>query len=548
MPVEGGKASGWLAAIVAVTALVVLLAASAPAAAASPKSISGELSERGYTVIALAASGEARSVRVKRRRFRLRPPAGHVTLHLRGRDGSYAGPVVVGRAGKRAIVGVRAGARLGKVRVLRGYARVARRLPRRWMSETRYALARKGVPIGTRSFGRVRSRGRGAPGPGRDQDRDGIPSAFDIDDDGDLVLDNVDRSTRARKSQVAEQVPDDFIKSGLGLALHETANANAGTLTAERMDTMLASIGTLLIEIMPGTSQELDCGGDIQDPPRPFGLVYCSLGGTGRLAVGGGTEEAWAPFPDCCDPDGDGAGSLTGTPQAPGPTLFLHHGATTDQIGTGDVLIQRVVKGGVASQFLATVQYVLASVPALVSYSDGQGNATAVAYPVAAGYQPGEAPGPGERGNPFPVRADASGNVILELTLWRPQRKPIPPETGDWIDIGGLTYTAGLGDTGIDCPQDAYSERDPNLTSAPSYRETIGGGLTDLARDRPASRANTLTYSVNLTRCLAAVGRTFNPGETRELGLGALACANCDAFGDSSGPDSATQVITFRRE
>ena len=43
--------------------------------------------------------------------------AGRVTLHLRAPNGTYAGPIVVGRRkkGKRAIVGVKAGARLGEL-------------------------------------------------------------------------------------------------------------------------------------------------------------------------------------------------------------------------------------------------------------------------------------------------------------------------------------------------------------------------------------------------------------------------------------------------
>ena len=94
-----------------------LLVSTAPAAAA-PKRITGSLSRSGYTVLALSASGQARSVAVRRRRFKLRLPARRVTLHLRAPDGSYAGPVVVARrdGGRRAILGVRAGARLGLIK------------------------------------------------------------------------------------------------------------------------------------------------------------------------------------------------------------------------------------------------------------------------------------------------------------------------------------------------------------------------------------------------------------------------------------------------
>jgi hypothetical protein len=41
------------------------------------------------------------------------------------------------------------------------------------------------------------------------------------------------------------------------------------------------------------------------------------------------------------------------------------------------------------------------------------------------------------------------------------------------------------------------------------------GGLTDLASDRPASRANTFTYTLKSSQRLASPGISFTPGETR---------------------------------
>src|SRR5215211_824897 len=113
---------------VAVATAAALVVAFSPSAGAAPRALSGKLSKKGYTVIALATNGRARTT-VARPRFKLVPPGSRVTLHLRGRDGHYAGPVVVGRAGKRSIVGVKAGAKLGRVRVRNGYAtaKVAKR-------------------------------------------------------------------------------------------------------------------------------------------------------------------------------------------------------------------------------------------------------------------------------------------------------------------------------------------------------------------------------------------------------------------------------------
>jgi hypothetical protein len=118
-------------------------------------------------------------------------------------------------------------------------------------------------------------------------------------------------------------------------------------------------------------------------------------------------------FPECCDPDGDGFGAFVET-QNP-HFFFLSHGATTAQIRAGDVLIERVTTGGAESEFPVTLQGVIATVPALVSYSDGQGNSLTVPYPVPF--------------RTYPVKARPDGNVVLTVTFWRPQRRPIPPET-----------------------------------------------------------------------------------------------------------------------
>lgn len=106
-------------------ACVALLAISVPVGAA-PKPITGKLSQRGYTVIALADTGVARTVGVTRGdgSFRLRPPASRVTLQLRAPNGTYAGPVVLAER-KRATGEVRRAKR--KVRQAKRKFRRARR-------------------------------------------------------------------------------------------------------------------------------------------------------------------------------------------------------------------------------------------------------------------------------------------------------------------------------------------------------------------------------------------------------------------------------------
>ena len=481
--------------------------------AATPKPITGKLSKAGYTLIALAPSGRATSVRVRSRNFRLVPPTSVVTLHLRAPTGRYAGPVVVGKRGKRAVVGVKAGAKLGTVKVHGSYGRVTKRLPKKHLNARQYARTRKGIPIGAGVYGFVSVSGvppssSQAP-PGVDRDLDGVPNALDIDDDGDLRLDNFDQPSGPAAPQ-QETFP---LNSALVLHMADTANVHAGPLSAAEVDAVLATWGTLLLRMKSGDSVELDCGG----------LPYCSPGGTGRLGFSPGEPE----FPECCDSDADGYGTLTAPPGVFATDFFLHHGATTAQVRTGDVLIQRVTTGGVETQFPATLQSVFATVPALAAYNDGQGNTATLSYPVAPPGSPGGG-GPGTFGNGLPVKAGGNGNVVVALTFWRPQRGPIPPETAEWVDIGRLTYEAAIGCVPElpepqrcaqkVCPQDAFSTTEPGWTPStlPSFR---GGGLTDPAADSPANPANTFTYSLNLTRCLAANGLGWTPGQQYEVNL-----------------------------
>lgn len=524
-----------------------LLLSPVPALAKKLAPISGKLSKPGYTLIALADSGKPTVVVVKKAKFKLRPPAKEVTLQLRGPDGVYAGPIVVGQAkkGKRVIVGIRAGAKLGKVIVKggKGYAKLKKKLAEKWIDTKRTATAKKGVPLGNgRNAGFVRSKPPRHPPPG-DRDADGVPDVLDVDINGNRIFNNIDGATPGRGAHAAQAGSEVF---GAGLVLftriEDTVNADAGS-TAAQIAAALPAHLWIGLQIAPGDSVELDCGGspDLSSPTGwSGGLSWCTKGGTGWVPEGVGGPFPGQPFPDCCDPDGDGYGTMINNSGGPigGPNMILFPNATADQIGTGDTLIERVTTGGVEHQLVDTLQYSVATVPALVSYDDGQGDAATVSYPVSAG---GPNPGPGTEQNPFPVKADPStGHVTVMVTLWRPQRKPIPSDAngagGDaclsdnppcqWIDIGGLNYEVQIGppDTGAECPQSAFLSHGSNLADGTDLPGTPG--LRDLGADQPASALNKLTFTLDLTECAAspvygdgspAPPRSFQPGDTPHL-------------------------------
>ena len=175
-----------------------------------------------------------------------------------------------------------------------------------------------------------------------------------------------------------------------------------------------------------------------------------------------------------------------------------------------------------------------------------------MSYPVAAGEAPPGPPGgPGNPKNAFPVSPGPQGDVVVTLTLWQPQRRPIEGEPGystpptAWTDIGRLTYSATVEtpndpQTGMfsykGCPQEAYSAAGQPLTLPPPPG---GPGLTHTVADRPADPGNTVTFTLNLTDCLA--GTPWSPGET--VGVQLMA-AGLRVFQDRS-PGTAIQNAVY---
>lgn len=501
-----------------------VLAAPVPALSAN-KPITGSLAKDGYTVIALGYGGKTSSSRVVKGKFRVIPRNKVVTLHLRTASGSYVGPVVVGMKGKRAVLGVKAGAKLGKLVLSKGFAKPVRAIRRSLTDRGRTAVSRNGRPIGAGRFGLVRAPATGKAGAGQDLDLDGVANAFDIDDDGDLVLDNNDRRNGATPRQTqpppgdpnAGPPPGDpnagaqppaeqglRLFSNFHFSLDETLNANAGGVTREQIDAAMTKADSFvgLVFFLPQgiASAELDCGG----------LSYCSAGGTGRASE---PFPAGPPFPAAFDADGDGLGTIT---RGATGDFQLRTFAPSAAIGSGDTFIEQLPDG---SQISGSLNYMFNTTPAVKSYVDGGGAGATVSYPAASD-------APGTVSNPLVLQPDAAGHYTLSLTLWRPQRDAIAEagEAPGFMDIGGLTYQlvipngplqpvpgaggAGGGEGPGTCNLDAFTSSDPNLqTTLPPF------GRRDASLDAPADPNSTLTMTIDFTRCLAQAGQALTPGD-----------------------------------
>jgi hypothetical protein len=511
-------------------ALSILGALAVPGVAvAKPRPISLKLSKAGYKVVALDNAGHA--VKAAGRNVKLTPPASRFTLHLVDARGNYAGPIVVGGKGTKVVVGLRGGGRLGTVQVKRGYG--VAHVPKRALDKRRTAKARKGVPLGARVLGRVAGGSKGTAGAGLDVDRDGLPGAFDVDDDGDLRLDNVEQASLRTLRQVPVGPPNPNLPVGppspapgpgtagtaftlfsnLKLDIGLSLNANAGAVTDGQIDDALARWATLAISVPAGDAVELDC----------LGLAYCSAGGTGTTLVD------TKPFPGDFDGDGDGFGTIT---RGATGDFQLHPGATSAEIGSGDSFIQRVTAAGVETTAAATLNYVFSTTPALTAFTTAAGSGT-IAYPVAPGAL-------GTAQDPIPVPAGSP----INLAFWRPQRKAISGsgEGSGFVDIGHLTYSADIpnGPSAADGPgggpgpggrcQGRYASTDTDAT-------VTADGILDKADDRAAAPANTLSFTVDVDACLAANSVTWPVGHKLGIDIQARAAQG----------DNAAQKIWFKR-
>jgi len=561
----------FLAAALALS-MVIIETAPSPAGGAtrarrSALTISGVLNVSGYSVVALGFNG--RFVVSNSRRFSLVAPDRRVTLQLISPKGVYAGPLVVGRiSSKKVIVGVRAGTKLGKIVYLpaKGYARLARQLASSALISSRWAWARRGVPLGNgRNLGLVVSpttKG-GATGPGGDTARDGVPNSLDIAVPGTLTINALApvfsaklmsaglSAHRASTGPVvttgtagsttnppASGIPSPWM-SQMFLGMNQTVNDDAAGITQAEIDaTLSANLDIKLLNVPTSASLvELSCGK----------LTYCSANGSGMAALeglapvnGGYTEVA---FPGTALDPQTGAGEIVG-PLSPAGLLGMNAGsnskefglapnAASPQIGSGDVITILNTTGGNSSQTASTINFVFDTVPAIASYTDTGGDSGAISYPDVSGL--------GTMNNPIRLAAGSNGDVVVTFSFWRPQRAGIVgANESAYMDIGHLWYSLDYaatptpgqttvgGATAPQCPTTTYSNPSTglSLTDGGSVSGGLGapagtGMLVDSAGDLPASASNVLSFTVDLSACVVHQGQTLGVGQPYEFDLSA---------------------------
>jgi hypothetical protein len=501
-------------------ALVVALAVMP--AAASAATVSGVVRQgAGHQVLLVQADGKTRKVTITAPSgaFSIRSvKLGNASLQLVNADGSYFGPIVLKASATSAFVFIKGAAslKLGAVTLKNGYALVGKARAGRYQTLAAFtAKAVRGKPIGAGKFGRVRTtEPRGFNGAGADLDRDGIINAFDIDDNGNLILDDVDSTGRGvnRPHGGASRA----VVPGMVSARVAGRGSEAPRLSAEGAIFMYSCFWlTGVTSINANISSITDLDGLIaQNLPTTLflqtelaGAGPASLDGLGNSylrehSLGGVTYPLINPLgPDTINraPATFVNGFMEIADAAQRACIWP--GAQVDEIGSGDCFVETEQDG---TQYPGAVNFVFNTAPALKSYRfDTDTTTTEVVYG-ANGVRP-------EGNMQFTVPSGASK---VTLTFWRPQRKATPGEpasAGGWVDIGGLTYTMQLvaprqnmEDPGSGTADATGAYSDAVANGVPVTPDMWNNSVLDPALDLPSDPQNTISFTLDLSKCFSS--------------------------------------------
>ncbi len=523
------------------------LVATIGSASAGAATIKGKVKKcKGCTVIAVVKKGSGASAKLKANgSFRLQlkgKSAKGAQLQIIKRNGNYLGPIVLKHKKKRAYVTHRgASVNLGKVSVKKGYAVVAKTLPKRAVSGKWAKANSKGKPRGAGKLGlskRKKGKGKGkkkkasiakTKGPAKssgdlDTDRDGIPKGLDVDGDADGVLDSMEGVERSPVNMF----------SNLKVPIEASLNLNATGINQASIDALITDQLTLVYEIptdMPeakgATAANVDC----------MGLIYCRAGnGTAIIDGVGGTipgdlpmNSLWTDY----DTDSDGLPNLYKSTELKRFAIIVRPKAPTSAVKPGDSYNVISTSSAGKTSIASNLDFYFYTTPAVTTYDAGAGPQT-VSYPIAPGST-------GTQGNPVQMASNS-----ITLTFWRPQRPALPGESGSFFDIGLLFYgvepveqqdpggapgpppgepppppsPSALAGGVHACKAQYYSNLSPTLKKGGD--EVASTPLEDTVNDAPPNAANTLSFTLDLGGCLSSQG-VATAGQTFDLDLQARA-------------------------
>jgi len=269
---------------------------------------------------------------------------------------------------------------------------------------------------------------------GGDADDDGIPNAFDVNDDGDAVLDSADTSTPAPKAAADNGTTTcNAVDFKIFTNYKATQGGYAGTINAYAPGAFKATKENIASTITKSMTMVFSpitqvCGSNVVTTElKGNGVPYAP---TDYVTLSGGVcntgDYQWAI----------GQGFIC--PGAANKTAFGGYTFTGSDLPTGqDTFTMRVTTADAKSyEFTSSVGFVFVTHPMFVEYSTDGTNFTKVDYNNST---------TGPEGARITEPTISVGQAqTLYLKVLRPQRLAMDGEAGEFYDLGGFKYTPDI--------------------------------------------------------------------------------------------------------
>jgi hypothetical protein len=269
---------------------------------------------------------------------------------------------------------------------------------------------------------------------GGDADDDGIPNAFDVNDDGDAVLDSADTTTPAPKVAADNGTTTcGAVDFKIFTNYKATQGGYAGTINAYAPGAFKATKENIASTITKSMTMVFSpitqvCGSNVVTTElKGNGVAYAP---TDYVSLSGGVcntgDYQWAI----------GQGFIC--PGAGNKTAFGGYAFTGSDLPTGqDTFTMRVTTADSKSyEFTSSVGFVFVTHPMFVEYSTDGTNFTKVDYNNST-------PGPDGARITEPTISVGKAQTLY-LKVLRPQRLAMDGEAGEFYDLAGFKYTPDI--------------------------------------------------------------------------------------------------------
>lgn len=269
---------------------------------------------------------------------------------------------------------------------------------------------------------------------GGDLDDDGIPNAFDVNDDGDAVLDSADTTTPAPKAAADNGTTTcGAVDFRIFTNYKATQGGYAGTLNAYGVGPFQANPTNIAATITKTMSMVFSpitqvCGSSVKHTYlKGVGVTYAPSEYVELTKTCGTGDYQWLI----------GAGKMCGT-DASGYSFGSAYNFGTTDLPTGqDTFSMKVeTEDGKNYEFTSSAGFVFVTHPMFIAYGNDGVNYTNIDY--SATIQSPE----GARINEPTINVGPA--QTLWLKVYRPQRLAIDGETGTFYDLAGFKFTPDI--------------------------------------------------------------------------------------------------------